>query len=117
MKKIIRLTESDLNRIIKRVINESDNKLFFLRRLRKYDSLIDYKMKESLKSYCKGGTKKEYVQWVKDFILVSIERNDFDNIHFYFGVDEFSEDTKKFEKFFDLLYSKKIESYYDNNCK
>jgi coenzyme F420-reducing hydrogenase delta subunit len=121
MKKIIRLTESDLTRIVKRVISENNEDIFFLRRLQKYDALIDYKMKEVLSTYCKGSKKlkqrENFVERIRDFIYEEIERFDVLNISFNPWIQDYSEKTKGFEKIFNSVYVEKIERFFDENCK
>ena len=125
MKKVIRLTESDLTRIVKRVMNENDKQNFFRRRLYKYDGLLNWKMNESLKRFClyqggkgnsKSELKKRYVENLKEYIFEVIERDDFRNISFSPYYDDYSEDTKKFEKIFNQIYLDKINNYFDENC-
>lgn len=122
MGKVIRLTESDLMRIVKRVIIEHDDmSIFFRRRFNKYEVLIDYKMREMLKFYCKGSNKakrkKEFVDKIKDFIYEHIERFDVSNIMFDPFSDDYSEGTKDFEKIFNSFFLEKIERFFNENCK
>jgi hypothetical protein len=121
MEKIVKLTESDLVRLVKRVINENNEDIFFLRRLEKYDGLIDYKMREVLPTYCKGSKKikqrENFVERIKDFIYEHIERFDVSNTSFNPWVQDYSEKTKGFEKVFNSVYVEKLERFFDENCK
>jgi len=121
MKKVIRLTESDLVRLVKRVLSEEDKNNFYKRRIIKYEELINYKMTEIFIPYCKGSNKtkrkKEFTDRIKDFIYEHIERFDISNTGFNPWIEDYSEATKEFEKIFNSFFLERIEQFLDENCK
>jgi hypothetical protein len=62
MKKIVRLTESDLIRLVKRVINESEEGDEWYRQIKEYDSYLG----ELLDKSAEYKNIKDYTRWIED---------------------------------------------------
>jgi len=99
------------------------DKRFFLRRIEKYEAMIDYKMRESLNSYCHGKRtrreiqKNKYVEWIRGYIYEMIERYDVENVNFNPYFEDHSDNTKKFENIYNVYFKPKIERFFKENCK
>jgi hypothetical protein len=108
MKKIIKLTESDLNRIIKRVISESKEKGYYIRRFGKLEDLVRGQME--IQDPCNFDDGEEYA----DFCIS-------ESMCFFFGYNPWGnceeEDDERMDEFTPKRPVVTLEEYNDIESK
>lgn len=108
MRQIIKLTESDLNRIVKRIINESKEKNYYLRRFSKLEDIVQGQME--IQDPCNFEDGEEYA-----YSCIS------QAMCFFFGYTPFGdcedEDDERMDEFRPKRPAVSLEEYSDIESK